>query len=173
MNNVFLAQALRFLFLLLLQILVCKRLSLSWEGFNYISVIIIPLFIILLPHRTPHVLLVLLGFVSGIAVDIFYNSPGVHASAMVLIAFVRPRILRLYEPRGGYAQNMSPTKSQLGINTFTFYAGSMLLIYLLMYFSVQAFSFVYIGEIVLRTIFSFIPSLLFIIIYQYLFDPKS
>lgn len=173
MNNVMIAQSLRFVILLILQVLIFKRVSLAWEGFNYVSVFIIPIFIILLPHRTSHALSVLLGFVFGLAVDVFYNSPGVHASAMVLIAFVRPFILKIYEPRGGYAQNLSPTKSQLGINVFVFYAATMLIIYLLTYFSVLAFSFVYIGEILLRTISSFFPSLLFIVIYQYLFDPKS
>lgn len=173
MNNVYFTQGLRFIFLLLLQVLVFKRVALAWEGFNYISVIIYPIFIILLPHRTPHVLLVLLGFVLGLSVDVFYSSQGVHASALVFTAYIRPYILRIFEPRGGYAQNQSPTKRQLGINTFTSYAAAMLAIHLLIYFSVQAFSFVYIGEILLRTIFSFFPSLIFIIIYQYLFDPKS
>jgi len=154
-------------------VLVFQRVSLAWEGFNYISVIIYPIFIILLPHRTPHVLLVFLGFLLGISVDIFYNTPGVHASALVMTAYLRPFILKIFEPRGGYSQNQSPTKKLLGINTFAFYAGTMLVIHLLIYFSVQAFSFVYLGQILLRTIFSFFPSLIFIIIYQYIFDPKS
>lgn len=173
MNNVFLAQGLRFIFLLLLQVLVFQQVSLAWDGFNYISVIVYPVFIILLPHRTPHVLLVFLGFLLGLSVDIFYDTRGVHASALVLTAYIRLFILKFFEPRGGYAQNQSPTKSQLGINTFAFYAGTLLVIHLFVYFSVQAFSFVYIGQILLRTIFSFFPSLIFIIIYQYIFDPKS
>jgi len=173
MNNVFLVQGLRFIFLVLLQVLVFKRVTFSVEGFNYVSVIIYPIFILLLPHRTPHTLLVLLGFAMGLAVDVFYSSPGVHAAALVFTAFCRPFLLKIFEPRGGYNQNQSPTKSQIGINSFVFYAASLMALHMIVYFSIQAFSLVYIGEILLRTIFSFFPSLLFVIIYQYLFDPKT
>ncbi|NNE30654.1 MAG: hypothetical protein HKN16_13525 [Saprospiraceae bacterium] len=173
MNNIYLTQAFRFLFLLLLQVLVFKRLSLSFESFNYISVFIYPIFILLLPHRISHVALVVVGFLTGLSVDIFYSSPGIHAAASVFTAYMRPTLLKIFEPRGGYAANQSPTKHQVGIGVFIRYAAAFLFLHLIFYFSVQAFSFVYIKEILLRTTFSFLVSLVFIVLYQYLFNPKS
>lgn len=173
MNSVFFSNALRFIFLVLLQTLLFKQLTFSWIGLTNISVIIYPIFIFLLPHRTTPFVVIALGFLIGFAVDIFYSSPGVHASAMVLTAFLRPLILKIFEPRGGYDVKQIPSKHFVGRNTFVLYAGTLLLIHLLMYFSMLAFSFVFIGEILLRTIISFFPSLLFVVIYQYLFDPKT
>jgi len=171
MNNTILSSVWRFIFLVLLQVLIFKRLSFGWENFNYINVIIFPIFILLLPFRTPNFLVVFLGFLIGISVDLFYDSPGVHASACVFMAWIRPAILGLMEPRGGYDKNQSPAKKHLGINWFFAYSSAMIFAYLFFYFSVEAFTFVYIVDIFLRTVFSFFVSMIFILAYQYLFDP--
>lgn len=171
MNNPILQTAWRFIFLVLLQVLIFKRLSFGWEGFNYIHVFIYPIFILLLPFRTPRFLVVFLGFLIGITVDLFYDSPGVHASAMVFMAWIRPAILSMVEPRGGYDKNQSPAKKYQGINWFFSYSSAMIFGFLFWYFSVEAFTFVYIIDIFLRTVFSFFVSMVFILIYQFIFDP--
>ncbi len=173
MNNKFFSHFLRFVFIVLLQVLIFKRLSFSIGGANYMTVLIYPIFIFLLPHKTPHAVLVFLGFVLGITIDVFYDSPGIHASAAVFTAFIRPLVLSMFEPRGGYNLNLSPSKKEMGINNFSFYAATLLVFHLLVYFIMEAFSLVYLGECLLRTIVSFLPSLVFIIIYQFIFDPKE
>ena len=137
------------------------------------AVLFYPIFIFLLPHKITPVLLVSIGFLLGITIDLFYDSPGVHASACVLTAFLRPLVLKIYEPRGGYKLNLSPSRKEMGLNNFLFYISTLLVIHLLFYFSMEAFSLVYFGESLLKTIVSFIPSLVFIIIYQYIFDSKK
>lgn len=171
MNNTILQNAWRFIFLVLLQVLIFKRLSFGWEGFNYIHVMVYPIFILLLPFRTPAFLNVSLGFLLGITVDLFYDSPGVHASACVFMAWIRPAVLSLLEPRGGYNKNQSPAKKHLGINWFFSYSSAMIFAHFIFYFSVEAFTFVYIVDIFLRTVFSFLASMLFILVYQFIFDP--
>ncbi len=173
MNSRIFPQLLRFIFIVLLQVLIFKRLSFSMGGANYMTVMIYPIFIFLLPHKIPHSLLVFLGFVLGLTIDVFYDSPGIHASAAVFTAFARPLVLRIFEPRGGYKMNLSPSKREMGINNFTFYAATLLAGHLLFYFIMESFSLVYLGESLLRTIVSFFPSLVFVIIYQYIFDPKD
>ncbi len=171
MNNTILSQALRFVFLVLLQVLVFKRLTLGGENFNYINVMVYPIFVMLLPLRTPSALLIALAFVLGISIDLFYDSPGVHASACVFMAWIRPGVIAVLEPRGGYNLNQIPSKKHLGINWFFQYSGLLLIGHLFFYFSVEAFTFVYFVDIILRTIFSFLVSIIFVLIYQYLFDP--
>ncbi len=173
MSNVIVANIFRFLGLVILQVLVLRSINLGGADFNYISIIIYPLFLILLPLRTPHSLLVLLGFVLGFFVDVFYDTYGVHASASVFTAFIRPYILAIYEPKGGYNINYSPTKHRFGINWFLIYAATLLFLHLFFYFSVDAFTFYYIGDIFLRTIFSFLVSIILVVIYQFVFDPKE
>ena len=164
---------LRFIALVFIQVLILKDINLGGQSFNYIHIIIYPLFLILLPFRTPHSILVFLGFLIGIFIDAFYGAYGVHASASVFAGFIRPYVLQLYAPKGGYNLNYSPTKRRYGINWFLAYSSSMLFLHLFFYFSVDAFTFYYIDKILLRTVSTFIISLLIIIIYKYVLDPEE
>jgi len=159
--------------LVLAQILIFKSIDIDTNGFSYFTIFFYPIFILLLPIRTPTVLVVLLGFVLGLTVDVFYDSLGVHAGASVFSAFIRSTILHVLEPRGGYEVNASPTKSNYGINFFFKYAAIFMFFHILVYFSLEIFTPVYFNEIFIRTGFSFILSLLFVILYQYLFNPKE
>lgn len=168
MNNAIFTNGLRFIGLLLLQVLVFQGFSLS---FTYIHIIIFPIFILLLPIQTPRTLVIFLGFVIGLSVDIFYGSLGVHASATVFTAFIRQPVMALLEPRGGYNVNFSPTKQRMGLDWFVQYSGILMFIHLFFYFSVEAFTFFYIGTILLKTVISFVLSMIFIIMYQFIFNP--
>ncbi len=171
MSSAVLSNVLRFFGLVIVQVLILKKIAVGGSSFNYVSLIIYPLFLMLLPLRIPHSILVLLGFVTGIAVDAFYDSYGIHASASVFAGFIRPYVLNILEPKGGYLQNISPTKQRMGLNWFAVYASVMLFAHLLFYFSIEAFTYYYIGEILLKTISSFILSMILIILYQFIFDP--
>ncbi len=173
MSNDVLKNIWRFVFLFLLQGLIFKRIFLDSSIFYYVNFIIYPLFILLLPFRTPPSLTIFLGFLMGLFLDLFfYDSPGVHASACVFVAFIRPLVLGMYEPKGGYNVTQSPVKKHLGIVWFSSYAATLLAAHLFFYFTVEVFTFVYIKEILLKTILSFIFSMLFILVYMYVFDPE-
>ena len=57
------------------------------------------LFILWLPFYTPRFTLLIIGFVTGLALDYFTMTPGLHAAACVLIAYVRPFIITLLTPK--------------------------------------------------------------------------
>ncbi len=173
MSNLVMTNVLRFLALVLIQVLILKNINIGGQSFDYIHLIIYPLFLILLPLRTPHSILVLLGFLIGLCIDAFYDTYGIHASASVFTGFIRPYVLKLFEPKGGYNLNYSPTKRRLGFNWFLFYCSTMLVVHLFFYFSVDAFTFYYFYEITLRTISTFILSMLIILIYKFVFDPEE
>jgi len=124
-----------------------------------------------LPQRTPAPLVIFLGFLTGLSVDFFYNSLGVHAAALTLSAFVRPLILKQLEPRGGYNNNYSPTAHRYGKAWFGWYAGIFMFIHCFTYFFVEAFTPYYIVDIWLKTIFSFVLSYFLIFLIQSLFNP--
>lgn len=171
-SSIVIRNGIRFVLLVLVQVLIFKGFDADANGFTYLSIFIYPVFILLLPIRTPTVLVVLLGFLLGCSVDIFYDSPGVHAGASVFTAFIRSTVLHFLEPRGGYEVNASPTKSNYGINFFFPYAAVLMFVHLLVYFSLEIFTPVFFDEIFLRTVSSFFVSMIFIIMYQYLFNPK-
>ncbi len=136
-------------------------------------VIVFPIFIFLLPLRTPLPLVILLGFVAGISVDFFYDTLGLHASAAVFTAYSRTFVLKILEPRGGYNVNLNPTAENLGIKWFFQYSAILMFLHLFFYFSVEAFTFVFIIDILKKTIVSFVVSMLFIAIFQLIFNPRE
>ncbi len=173
MNSVITANVVRFIVLVLLQGLILQNIGEGIKDFAYIHIIIYPLFILLLPLKTPRMLLIFLGFLIGIAVDSFYLTPGLHASASVFIAYARSFVLRITEPRAGYNVNYSPTAFRSGKGWFYRYAGILMAAHLFFYFSVEAFTFVYWTEIIAKTVVSFLISMLFIVFYQVIFNPKE
>ncbi len=173
MGSLIVKNIIRFLVVFLLQAFVLASFTINYPILDNTNVIIYPIIILLLPLRTPNALILLFGFTLGILLDIFYNSPGVHASATVLIAFLRPYVLSLVEPRGGYSVEASPTMREYGSTWFIMYSSILMLVHLFFLFSVQAFTFVFIVEILLKTFLSFVVSMVFILIYMYLFNPKE
>ena len=157
---------------LVLQILIFRQIQFGDSIVSHSHILFYPIILILLPIKVPRNALLLLAFIIGIILDIFYSSLGVHTSTLVFTAFFRPFILQILEPRGGYNVNTSPTRYHLGLNWFVRYASILMLIHCFFYFSVEAFSFIYIKEILLGTLFSFIFSMIFILLYQFLINPK-
>lgn len=173
MSNLVLNNIFRFLVLVFLQVLLLKDLELGGKSFNYIQVYIYPVLLFLLPIKINRSYLLLIGFFLGLLVDVFYNSLGVHASACVFSAYLRPIILNGLEPRGGYNESYSPTKYRMGNTWFFRYLAMMLGLHFFFLFSVEEFSFAYIQSILLKTISSFIVSFVLIGIYAFLSNPKD
>ena len=172
MNSVVTKNIIRFISLAIFQVLIFKRVAFNWGDFAFIHFLVYPLFIILLPTKLPRPLVIFLGFLIGIFIDFFYDSPGIHASAGVFTGYARGLVLDLLEPYEGYNSNDSPTIETMGIGWFMSYASILLGLHLLYYFSVEAFSFVYIFEIVMNTIFSFIASFIVLMLFLLIFRPK-
>lgn len=172
MNNKIIRNILRFIGLMAIQIVVLQRLDLSIGNFNYIHVLIYPFIILMLPIDTPKPIVLLLSFAIGIFIDFFYNSPGVHAAALVMTGYIRLLVLRMLEPYEGYASGTSPTLAKMGLTWFISYIGIMAFIHCFAYFSFEAFSFVYFFDIFMNTIFTVIPSLLVFSLIHSIFGSK-
>lgn len=162
MNRAIAPIIIRFFVLVFLQGLVLKELSLQIGNFPYFQILLYPLFILVIPFSVSRPLQLFLAFLLGLFVDSFYDSPGIHASAAVFTAFVRPFVLSWFEPREGYNAKHNPTKNQYGLLWFTQYGATLMAIHLFTYFSVEAFTFYYIVDILLKTISSFFITMLFV-----------
>lgn len=166
MNNSILPYAFHTLILALLQFLILKDFSIPVFGQYSITVFIYPLIIIALPIKTPRALSIVLAFFFGLVADFFYDSPGVHAATLMVMAYCRSYILKILEPRGGFRTEDSPSAKNYGINWFMTYSATMLIVHLLVYFSIDAFTFVFIDKILINTLLSFVISYLLILFYQ-------
>ncbi len=171
MNSIIVVNILRFVGLLLLQGLVFKNIGIGWESFPYLHIIVFPLFILLLPLRTPKTLVIFLAFGIGISIDFLYDTLGVHASAAVFTGYVRSLVLKMLEPRGAYNMSYSPTIARMGLGWFVQYVSILMFAHIFFYYSVEAFTFVYIVDILIKTFVSFFASMVFIMIFQLLLNP--
>lgn len=144
--------AVLFFVLLLLQVFLFRQVSLGFGGKEYLFLFVIPLFVALLPLRTPPPLVVLGGFAIGLGTDMFYETLGLHAAAGAFIGYARQFILKYIEPRDGYKVKSSTEGRVLGRNWWLSYLFMIVLGYCLFYFSIEAFSHVYWKDILLKTL---------------------
>lgn len=81
------------------------------------------LFILWLPFTIPRITLMIIGFVTGMALDSFTNTPGLHASACVLIAYLRPFVINILTPKDVNDFNYrEPSPGSMGWTPYLVYA---------------------------------------------------
>lgn len=172
MNKTISTNVIRAIILFLAQIVVFKQITFSLGDMAFIHFLIYPMVILLMPIKTPRPVLLLTAFTFGLGLDMFYDSIGIHAAALVFTAYFRNLVIAFIEPVEGYNMNDVPTIKNMGLGWFVTYTSILLLFHIFVYFSIEAFSFVYIFEIFLNSIFSFIISFIVIIILQFLIRTK-
>lgn len=74
-----------------------------------------------MPNSTPISALMAIAFVLGIFVDMFYNTAGLHASAAVLIAYLRSYILKVLFPAKGLDTELVISLEGMGTERFIRY----------------------------------------------------
>jgi rod shape-determining protein MreD len=158
----------RFILLVIIQVLVLDNINFG----GYINPYLYVLFILMLPYETPGWLLLFSSFALGYSVDIFTNTPGMHAAATVFMAFCRPAILKLFKQKQDYEPGTYPSLHFMGFQVFFLYALMMVLIHHTALFFLEIFRLNEIILTLMRAGFSSIFTLLLIIIVQYLFYSK-
>src|ERR1700758_4132054 len=115
----------RFTVLVLLQVLIVKNINLGryFIFFPYV------LFILLLPFNTPKPLTLILAYVLGLTIDMFYDTQGMHAAACITMAYIRSFVLELFAPREGYDEQLKPTITYMGVGWFSSYAAVLILVH--------------------------------------------
>lgn len=159
--------------ILLLQILIFSRVDWDSGVLSHMHIIVSPIIILLLPIRWTKPLVIFIAFILGLILDVFYDTPGLHAGAGVMMAYFRGILFRILEPFEGYGVDDAPTIEKHGLQWFLIYMSSALFVYMLAFFSLEYFSHLYIVDILMNTIFSFIGSFITIMLYMLLFSPKS
>ena len=148
--------------IILVQVLVGKHIVFIFDAIPQVEVIIYPLLLIILPVNTPGAVVVLISFFSGLSLDFFYNSPGVHTSAFVLTGFLRKTLLNALEPRIGYSVGDTPLLVSRTDYWYFIFAGILLVIHIFFYYIVSYFSLAYFVDISIKTLLTFLVSMLLI-----------
>jgi len=113
-------------------------------------------------------MLMFLGFAIGISIDAFKSTPGMNASAMVLLAYLRPYLLKILEPREGYDITKSPSIYSMKRSYYLAYVGIASVVFHLWYFSVEVLRFSDYHIVLLKTLLSSIVAVILIILIQLL-----
>ncbi|PVW17217.1 rod shape-determining protein MreD [Marixanthomonas spongiae] len=166
-NNAILINALRFVLLVLLQVLLLNHINFL----GYINPYGYILFIVLFPLDGNKGLLIFLSFLLGFSIDIFGDSGGVHAAASVLIAYVRPWILKFSFGISYEHNNIKIYKTSMA-QRFS-YISILVLLHHIILFSLEVFNFSHILLILKSTLFSGIFTILLLMSLLILFSRKN
>lgn len=158
------AQVLNFIVYLTLQILVVRNLVLFDISFCYLYIG----FLLLLPIEAGVILCLLLGFGTGLLVDIFYNTFGIHAAACVFIMYIRRYWLQAVTPRGGYDLGIIPSPHILGLRWFLTYSIPLTMIHHALIFFIEMGGFDLFYFTLIKVIASTAFTLLMVIVVQYI-----
>ena len=90
--NSFIKNSIRFVLFLLVQVVVLKEVP---PIHQFITPYLYFMFILWLPFGISRLSITFSGFLIGFVLDLFSNTPGLHAAACGLMAYVRPSILNL------------------------------------------------------------------------------
>jgi rod shape-determining protein MreD len=163
MINSVLRFGLIFILLILMQVVIFNNIQFS----GYVNPYVYLMFILLLPVEIPSWLLLLLSFLTGLLIDMFSGSPGIHSSATLLAGFIRPYILRVTSPRDGYEPGSSPSMLVYGFQWFFFYTLIMVFIHHTALFYLEVFRFTDFFRTMLRVFLSSVFTITFILLIEY------
>lgn len=172
--SIYLRNILRLCLIVLIQVLILDNITLRWwaepNNFPIFVPMVYPLFLLLLPFETTVPVLLILGFISGIIVDTFMNTAGIHAFAAVFIAYLRTNVLTALLPKNlSEYPNQSPSVKNMGWMPFLVYSSFLILIHHTLFFALELWSLENIGYLSLKIVASTATSLVFVIIYLLLF----
>jgi rod shape-determining protein MreD len=150
--------------LVLLQVLILNNIELS----GFINPYFYIMFILLLPFETPKWLLLVSSFALGLSIDLFSHTLGMHAFACVLVAYIRPYLLKVIAPREGYDAGTTPGVKNFGLDWFMKYAVILVFAHHFTLFFIETFKFHQFFATLLRVILSSIFTLIIIFLSQLL-----
>lgn len=88
------------------------------------------LFVLWLPFGISRLSITIIGFLTGLLLDMFTNTPGLHAAACTLIAYIRPSILNLLLAQEASEEvNKEPSIGTMGWGPYLFYVFTLTFIH--------------------------------------------
>lgn len=135
MSRIILMNLVRFIMLIFLQVFLLKNVALYNLSTPYLYI----LFILLLPFETPNIVLFILSFLVGLTIDMFYDTPGLHAAACTVLALVRVMFISITVQKDGFDNEPEPTLSIMGFRWFFTYALVLTLFHHFFLFNLEVF----------------------------------
>lgn len=168
MNRAGIFSVVYFFLYVIAQVLLFKSLVLFNTSFCFLYVA----FILLLPVETNNLLLMIVAFLMGFIVDIFYDSLGLHALALVTVAYLRNYWLNAITPQGGYDDGNSPALAANGLQWFLVYTMPLIFVHLCVIFFVEAGGFGLFWFTMLKIVSSLMFTTIVMLLLQFMATPR-
>ncbi|MBW6459268.1 MAG: hypothetical protein K0B08_01735 [Bacteroidales bacterium] len=165
MTKALAGNTIRFMLLVVAQVFIFNKI----QPTGYINPQVYVLFILMLPFRFPGFWLLFLSFLTGLTIDIFMQTPGLHAAASVFLAFFRPGVIRLVGKKEDLEPNDYPNVRDSGSLWFFSYTIILVALHHLFLFYLEVFRFSEFGQTLLKAVINIALSTLIIMLIQYLF----
>ena len=136
--------------LLLAQVVVFNHICLFGVAVPMVFIYLI----IHMPLTTPVYRLLTVGFLLGLIVDVFSDTPGMNALACTVLAMSRRYVLRLYFNREDDMTDPVPSMRSLGAAVYVKYMVTMVFVYCSVIFLIEALTFFYPQTLLLRILSS-------------------
>lgn len=166
MNSVILTNTFRFIFLILLQVLLLNNINFL----GYVNPYLYVLFIILYPFNGNQTLFLFLSFLLGLGIDIFEDSGGINAAACLVAAYIRPVILRF---SFGVSYDYQTIKfSNTPIGSRISYVVILVLVHHFILFLLEFFNFAHLLLLLKKTFYSGLFTIVLVFLSLSLFNKK-
>jgi rod shape-determining protein MreD len=157
MKTTFLREMAGFVVLVLLQTLVLNRISV----FGVAVPILYIYFLTKLPKNRNLFYVVISGFLMGLIIDIFLNTPGMNAAATTIVATLRKPLMNIFFSKVEYEDFVPSIYTETG--AFLRYSVVMVLLHQTLLFFIESFTFFNLTSTLIRIGASSVLTLILII----------
>lgn len=145
-------------FILLIQVLILNNIHLGSLGTPFLYIWLI----LKLPNDLSRGFVISLGFFLGLIVDLFCNTPGMHAFSTSLLAYMKDPLMALYVPREDMKTG-TPSFKSMGVGVYIRFLISAIFLYCLVLYILEAFTFFNFWILLLKIFSSMLLSFVLII----------
>ncbi|WP_115462116.1 rod shape-determining protein MreD [Winogradskyella aurantiaca] len=167
MSSQFLKFLLRFVGLVMIQVLICNHINFL----GYINPYVYLVFILIYPSQNNRTNFLLAAFLLGLTVDIFSDSGGIHAAASVFAAFIRPGFLKM--SFGSMYEHSAIKFGNAEMGSLLSYVALMVMSHHVVMFGLDFFQLAELLSILKNTLFSGVFTIVLSVIIILLFDSNK
>jgi rod shape-determining protein MreD len=164
-------QIFRFIIFILLQAVVLTNVP---PLHRFVTPYLYFLFLLWLPFNTNRSFLLIVGFITGFALDLFLQTPGLHASACVLVAYLRPFMVTLLVPRETKELGFgSPSVRTMGFAPYALFVTVLTLFHTILLVLLEWMQFPSLTYFLGKILFTTLTSLVLITVTELLFNKRG
>lgn len=157
MKTAYLKEIIVFILLILVQVLFLNRINV----FGFATPVLYLYFLLKLPVGRNQFYVIISGFLLGLIIDIFLNTPGINAAATTIIATFRRHFINLFYDRDIFDEFVPGINTAAG--TFVRFTIFMVLTHLTLLFFIESFTLFNLLNTVVRIVSSSVISIILIL----------